>query len=148
MISHWPVCTAAVVGAPDSTDPSNPGTTPGAAYIFERSSVQGTWGSSIALQPPSSGGPAAGENFGIATAISGDGNLIVVGCPQSPTPNVPGTAYYIWKPAGGWSTAGQMSILDPTPSLGASKVNYGNIVATSFDGKLVIGKCKSLVWVW
>jgi hypothetical protein len=78
---------------------------------------------------------AAGEKFGSATALSADGNTMVVGAPFRGTDGgvSPGAAYVFTKNSAGWA---QQAILTPSDNPTENK-EFGFSVAISADGNTV-----------
>jgi hypothetical protein len=113
-----------VVGAPDEDSPD----TPGAAYVFVRTSSG--WVHQATLSVP---GLSAGATFGFAVAISGD--TVVVGAPMasnaSPTQN--GSAYVFVREADAWSLQGSVK-----PSGSEPKDRFGYAVDVQGD-QLIVG---------
>jgi hypothetical protein len=93
----------ALVGAPGVKDVAT-----GAAYVFTRSG--GPWSLQAELTASDA---VAGDNFGIAVALSGDGNTILIGAPHADNSCAPGFceagAVYVFTRSGSTCTKQQDS---------------------------------------
>ncbi len=98
----------------------------GAAYVFVRSS--GTW-SQQTTPPLTASDGAAGDSFGIAVALSADGNTALIGAYSKNSYR--GAAYVFVRSSGTWS---QQTTPPLTASDGAAGDTFGWSVALSADG--------------
>lgn len=128
-----------VAGAECHTVGSNPAQ--GEVYVFVRPS--GGW--SGALQETARLAASDGKSydyFGVAVAISADGNTIVAGAPGHAvgTTEYPGAAYVFVKPCNvsfcGWVTNTQTAMLYATD--GKNGDGFGGSVAVSADGETIV----------
>ncbi len=115
----------AVVGAHQA-----PGTLVGAAYVFVRSA--GIW---TQQQKLTASDGAAGDEFGVSVAVSGD--TAVVGAPLAPFDSEflspgPGSAYVFVRSGGVWSQQQKLTASDAT-----ADDNFGFSVALSGDTAVV-----------
>jgi hypothetical protein len=117
----------AVVGAQDATIGSN--AQQGAAYIFIEPAGGWTTSANFTAKLTASDG-LAGDNFGSATAISG--NTVVIGaCSQSGVcNNGPGKVYVFVKPPSGWVTTSRFKA-ELTASDGVATDGFGGTVGIS-----------------
>lgn len=116
---------------------TSPGGVAGSGHIrllkyFPNSSL---WSGELILQPD---GAEANNNFGFSVAVSGDGQVIVVGCHNDDDQgSSAGTAYiYKWVP----NTKGGTT-LTPTKIVDANSISnsrFGYSVAVSGDGSIVL----------
>ena len=125
----------------DETDNSAPGA--GAAYLFTRSG--GTWSQQSYIKPSNTG---ASDGFAVSLALSGDGNMLVVGAPfeDSAATGVNGKqtdnsaeragAVYVFQRRGGrWSQQAYVKA-----SNAEANDEFGDHVALSADGStLAVG---------
>ena len=112
----------AIVGAPDTNSSA------GAAYVYTYDSSTGTWGAPVALSIPS-----GADYFGASVALSGDGEMAIVGAPL--TNNDVGAAYiYIYDST--TETWGLSAAL--TPPSGGSLSLFGFSVALAGDGEVAL----------
>lgn len=99
----------------------------GRVYVFERG-VDGTWSEVAKLAPAST---AAGDVFGFSLAL--DGDRLLIGATQSPTPHGSGSAFLFVRDANGHWT--EMPRLEPTEAAGGTY--FGDGVALDGDHALV-----------
>jgi len=86
----------AIIGAPANTDA---GTASGSAYIFAESG--GSWSQAAKLTASDA---AAGDNFGCAVAIDGDGDTVIIGAYGNDDAGSDSGSAYIFAGSGGsWS---------------------------------------------
>lgn len=115
----------AVVGAPDE---DTGGSNRGSAYIFTKNG--GVWSEQQKIQGI---GLTNGANFGYSTAISSDGNTIIVGALNNDTggDNSSGTAYVFTRSGSPetWTQQQQLSA-----GGGSTLFEFGHAVALSRDG--------------
>jgi FG-GAP repeat len=106
-------------------------TSTGAAYVFTRSVT--TWTQGAHLQPSSLN---VGDGFGVAVAVSGDGNTIAIGAYRdSSVASTSGAVYVFVCSAGAWSQEAYLKA-----SNAASSDQFGAIVSLSADGNtLAVG---------
>jgi hypothetical protein len=128
----------AIVGAQDATIGSN--SQQGAAYIFIEPAGGWTTTANFTAKLTASGG-LAGDNFGSATAISG--NTVVIGaCSQSGVcNNGPGKVYIFVKPSSGWVTTSRFKA-ELTASDGVATDGFGGTVGIS-GNTVVVGSPQS-----
>ena len=128
----------AVVGAQDATIGSN--SQQGAAYIFIEPAGGWTKTANFTAKLTSSDG-LAGDNFGAASAISG--NTVVIGaCSQSGVcNNGPGKVYVFVKPASGWITTSTFKA-ELTASDGVAMDGFGGTLGIS-GNTVVVGSPQS-----
>jgi hypothetical protein len=99
----------------------------GAVYVFAK--VAGTWSQQAYVKASNT---AAGNNFGYAIALSGDGNMLAVGAPNQ---GGSGAAYIFTRSAGAWS---QQAFL--TASNAEANDSFGSALALARDGNtLAVG---------
>ena len=128
----------AVVGAQDATIGGN--SQQGAAYIFIEPAGGWTTTANFTAKLTASDG-LAGDNFGSATAISG--NTVVIGaCSQSGVcNNGPGKAYVFVKPPSGWVTTTKFKA-ELTASDGVATDGFGGTLGIS-GNTVVVGSPQS-----
>lgn len=105
----------------------------GAAYIYERDPVAGTWSESERFASPDLG---VYYNFGASCAISPDGNIVVIGETNilgTEFQDLPDAAYVYTRTGDVWSGPQE---LVPAPAVDPW-LNYGHSVAISDDGTLI-----------
>ena len=116
----------AIVGAPNE---DTGGSNAGAAYIFTRSGS--TWTEQAKIQ---SFEKQAGDLFGLAVALSNDGNTAIVGAPGEDTHGSNAGAGYAFVRSGTtWSSQGRLPQYYP-----AAGDNFGSATALSGDGNTAI----------
>lgn len=118
----------ALVGAP-SDPPFTP--IPGAAYVFEHD--DGGWTPTVLPNPH----PDPIDGFGLAVALSADGNAALVGEPVDETGSMAevGEAHVYTRTAGEWDTANPVTLENPEPETGD---RFGLAVAISADGETAL----------
>ncbi|WP_321504255.1 PGF-pre-PGF domain-containing protein [uncultured Methanoregula sp.] len=84
-------------------------------------------------------GGASNDQSGTSVALSSDGTLALVSAAGNSTSALyAGTAYLFSKPSGGWSGTTSASAANATFTGGAKDDSFGNSVALSSDGTLVL----------
>ena len=116
----------AIVGARyEDTNGSNAG----AAYIYTRSGS--TWSQQQKIQ---SDDIEAGDEFGISTALSGDGDTVIVGAKfEDTTADKAGSAYIFTRSGSTWSQIKKLHASDAEAS-----DQFGEFVSISNDARTVI----------
>jgi hypothetical protein len=116
----------AIIGAYFDDDK---GTDSGSAYIYTRAGS--SWSQQAKLVPADG---AAGDDFGISVAISGDGNTAIIGASYDDDKGTSSGSAYIYTRAGSsWSQQAKL-----VPADGAAEDFFGNSVAISSDGNTAI----------
>jgi hypothetical protein len=99
-----------------------------------------TWGGAAWTDLVSHRGTAAGDVYGSAVALSGDGRWALVGAPG--TGAVRGAAFVLSRSATGFDLAAPLA-----PSTGASPDRFGWAVALSLDGgRAIVGSARSAMF--
>lgn len=110
----------AIVGATDGTDGES-----GAAYVFTRDTDE-TWRESQTLTASDASG---NDDFGIAIALSGDGDTALIGALGAEVDGVSSGAAYVFTHDGdSWSETKKLSASDPTDGDA-----FGNFEAVALD---------------
>jgi hypothetical protein len=116
----------------------NSATAAGAAYVFTRAAT--AWSQQVYLKASNT---EAGDAFGAALALSGDGNTLVVGAPSEDSLTAPGdnnaqdsgAAYAFTRSGTAWATAGMLKAAAP-----AANDKFASAIALSIaGGSLVVG---------
>jgi len=103
----------------------DPQTSTGAAYVFTRSGT--TWAQHAHIKPPNLN---VGDGFGVAVAVSGDGNTIAIGAyGDSSVASASGAVYVFVCSAGAWSQQAYIK----ASNAGAGD-QFGANVSLSADG--------------
>ena len=113
----------AIVGAPYTNSEV------GAAYVYTYDSTTGTWGSPVALSVPS-----GADDFGASVALSGNGEVALVGAPF--TNNNAGAVYVYTSSTEAWSstsTSGPVTLSAPS-----GVDDFGSSVSLSSDGTVAL----------
>ena len=103
----------------------------GEVYVF--TGAGSSWSQQSTLSSHTTPAVAAGDNFGEAVSISGDGNTVIAGAPGAG----PGEAYVFGRTAGSWSQLGAelSTVSHPAPS---GFFQFGFSVTMSGDGTTAI----------
>jgi trimeric autotransporter adhesin len=130
-----------VVGAPTTSWGPDISYREGAAYVFERPASG--WGRSYDFFPEAgkllASDRRAGDSFGIAVGVSGDGGTVAVGASHMPLSSGPfngnGAVYVFAEPEAGWSMATEDTKVN---SPDAQSPSFGHSVALNSNGTVVI----------
>ena len=104
----------------------------GSVYVYTRPSAG--WSSSVTPIKLNPSDAAAGDQFGNAVAVSGDGNFIVVGADRENSST--GSVYLFTKPSGAWAATAAEAKL--TTSDGVQNDRFGGTVSINTDGSVVV----------